>query len=55
MAPALRVTDGNGELIGRDVGRVVDPQVLTTFPSGPISTLLKFQRGVKPVCSFTAR
>ena len=32
-----------------DSGRTFDPQVFTTSPSGPIRTLLKFQRGSNPI------
>jgi len=36
-------------VIAPEEGRVMDPHVPATSPSGPISTLLKFQDGVNPV------
>ena len=41
------------EVIAAEVGLVTDPHVATTSPSGPISTLLKFQPGAKPYSFFS--
>ena len=54
-------TDGCGqfrkgsifEVIAPEVGLVKDPHVATTSPSGPSSTLLKFQLGTKPCSLFS--